>query len=670
LTASGALAGADPRSDIGSGWSTQEWPQEAQTGTANRLFISPFRSVRYQISPTLWANASTWWKSFGYYSTGEITTDFIPGMGIPQAPYGLMAYSTAGGLAILRTQNADPLFFFPRKCSPSGTPVLIGDSSKLTMLTLEYKCSSGGGTLNKDEVGIAVTTGRCSPAPCVPPYYTNTSYHDSRSVSWLESGKGTPYYGLNLSDSQVFFSVDLQSEKKAGIIHSFLWESMTEKWRVPLQTGSGLDKPIPRGQPPPASGEVYQATTPVSIRGTLAVVGAVKMQSAAKEKVTDPIESALFAFNTVDGTQRWVYKITKAGYIMSTPAMLGDSIVFGTSHGRFFSVGNDGKERWKTTEEGRYRAVDKPWVSPSILSEVVMLGPAVDAAANNAYFSGSDGRIYRVGIRSGAVIVSEPLAYYFDPEENTYRTFTINTPPTIGDGSTGSFLTVIMSTRWGISAHDSASALVVVKIPEMTRLSKNVVAPGALVHLDPATASIVSLGTSYGAVLMTGKMTPMIDHQKNLAYFDTEHGNSGSWTNGAGGVSISNGFVFATDPGGFILALRSSLEMAPPGIGFTATPGPYSPPFALDPIQVYPNPFRPDKAFGGTAKFRNLPRGSKVELFTLAYERVRLLTESGFRADWDGKNESGQEVAAGIYHYVITIPDQPALRGKLAVVRR
>ena len=720
LAASGAVAGSDPRTDATSGWTTQEWPQDGQNDASNRAFDAPFRAAQYQYLSGKYEYPESWRWMAWTPTLGELPTEYMPGLNtIPQGPYGVMEVYLENKdkekyLVILRTRDGTYIQGIKKSCRPVGTPVLIGNGSTLTVIALD--CDN----LKQDTYGIGFKqTLTPPPLPTIIYSYVQKS-HSSGFFPWKEAGKGVVNFGPKASGGQVYFSVDLRTEKKPGFIHSVLWETMTEKWKVPLQSGSGLDKPIPRGQPPPASEEIYQATTPVAIRGALAVVGAVRMRKDKDYKEeSDPLESALFAFNTIDGAQRWVYKITKTGKIVPTPAMLEDSIVFGTTRGRFYSVGNDGKGRWQTSEEGRVRTVAKPWNAPSTLEDVTMHGPAVDRARINAYFGGSDGRIYRVGVRSGSITGSEPLAYYIDPDENqtTYRSFTISTPPAIAEGSTGDFLATIISTRnlkpiavTSTSYIDNnASALVLMSIPEMARASTGVTrffestkAYSNIAYFDPTTTKIIKVTTIppptttdyFGACLLTGSMVPKFDYTRNLAYFDTEEGyritieefkgfygkdtkkvpdGFVGWNpNNPGGVSISNGFIYATDQAGNILALRSWLEHPPfSTVGLTVpSPGPYIPPFTLGPVQVYPNPFRPDKAFGGTAKFRNLPRGSRVELYTLAYERVRLLTESGFRADWDGRNDSGQIVAAGIYHYVITIPDQPAIRGKLALIRR
>lgn len=70
-------------------------------------------------------------------------------------------------------------------------------------------------------------------------------------------------------------------------------------------------------------------------------------------------------------------------------------------------------------------------------------------------------------------------------------------------------------------------------------------------------------------------------------------------------------------------------------------------------------------------KFKNLPAGSYVELYTLGYERVRKITEVNYMARWDGRNEAGQIVAPGTYLYKIWTPDnKPPVTGRVALVRK
>lgn len=90
----------------------------------------------------------------------------------------------------------------------------------------------------------------------------------------------------------------------------------------------------------------------------------------------------------------------------------------------------------------------------------------------------------------------------------------------------------------------------------------------------------------------------------------------------------------------------------------------------------FPNPFA-----SSTTIYYNLPERSNVrlEIYNAAGERVRLLVdapqnEGQQQIVWDGRDESGQEVSAGLYVYSIgrsssntTIADP--MRGKMLVVR-
>lgn len=73
--------------------------------------------------------------------------------------------------------------------------------------------------------------------------------------------------------------------------------------------------------------------------------------------------------------------------------------------------------------------------------------------------------------------------------------------------------------------------------------------------------------------------------------------------------------------------------------------------FTLD--QNYPNPFNP------TTKIEFVLSKSgqvRVEIFNILGEKVKTLIDQHLKAgrqlvEWDGKDESGEEVASGIYFY-------------------
>jgi len=83
----------------------------------------------------------------------------------------------------------------------------------------------------------------------------------------------------------------------------------------------------------------------------------------------------------------------------------------------------------------------------------------------------------------------------------------------------------------------------------------------------------------------------------------------------------------------------------------------------INSIVAFPNPFviRSD---ADILNF-NFAKSGEVRIFTLAGE---LITQFPI-GPWDGRNEKGQEVAAGVYLFVITNNNGDAGRGKILLVR-
>jgi ligand-binding sensor domain-containing protein len=79
---------------------------------------------------------------------------------------------------------------------------------------------------------------------------------------------------------------------------------------------------------------------------------------------------------------------------------------------------------------------------------------------------------------------------------------------------------------------------------------------------------------------------------------------------------------------------------------------------------VFPNPF--EIRYSGDRATFEVPSGSVVDIFTLDGSRVRTLA-SDYR--WDGRNESGQPVAAGLYLFRVTYADGTTGTGRLGIVR-
>jgi hypothetical protein len=85
---------------------------------------------------------------------------------------------------------------------------------------------------------------------------------------------------------------------------------------------------------------------------------------------------------------------------------------------------------------------------------------------------------------------------------------------------------------------------------------------------------------------------------------------------------------------------------------------------------VYPSPFVPSRAVGGTLKFRRMPADSRVRIYTIAGELVRGLDADGNGlAEWDGRNEDGTAAVPAVYIYVLQSPSGEKRVGKIEVGR-
>ncbi len=97
----------------------------------------------------------------------------------------------------------------------------------------------------------------------------------------------------------------------------------------------------------------------------------------------------------------------------------------------------------------------------------------------------------------------------------------------------------------------------------------------------------------------------------------------------------------------------------------TITPTPTSTPVGL---HVWPNPFNPTYAVNGVLKAYLCPAGSFMEIYTVSGEWVNTEKEVNGLIEWDGRNNFGNMISAGIYYYLIKKGDQVILKGKLLVV--
>jgi len=97
----------------------------------------------------------------------------------------------------------------------------------------------------------------------------------------------------------------------------------------------------------------------------------------------------------------------------------------------------------------------------------------------------------------------------------------------------------------------------------------------------------------------------------------------------------------------------------------------YAPAEDLDNVIVYPNPFKPQDGHTGVI-FDGLTENVKIRIFTVAGRLAKDWegsTAPDYQWEWDGTNNSGDNVASGLYIYVITADGKEKARGKIAVIR-
>jgi len=506
--------------------------------------------------------------------------------------------------------------------------------------------------------------------------------------------------------------------------------TLTEMWNVPLQTGSGMDKPIPKGSAPPESNELYHAVTTPIADDELVIVGAQRIgreenwgDHAWSSETTN--EAAFFALNTRTGAQKWVKKISGIT-IMPDPVLAEDLIIFGTTDGRAYALNRlDGSVRFQISYDARVRGQTQPLNAPNLYSDVKLYGPAVDWNRQYAYFGGSDGRVHRFDLNSGGIVSSPVLTYFKTVWQRDGNGLPLLKPVTIASAPVifySTFLLVkcfaaenpceriVTDPQRDRDCRKSSSYLFAMSIPNMTMKSQyemdNFTGEEKYfyLHSDPSNKTFAldetltwcgfrqGSGTNIRAgIPLNDWVGYQYDNVRRMCYIT----NTGDMNNGSyalnndsnadadeyldtdlGGVCMTNGYIVAADRGGNVVGVPSLVcanIFSPAGTGgplLNPAP-PFQPGPQLGDIQVYPNPFNPRKAVGGVAKFRNLPEGTVVELITLAHERVRMLTaKTDNIVRWDGKNEAGQEVATGMYIYRLKLPDGKVVTGRLALIRK
>lgn len=124
---------------------------------------------------------------------------------------------------------------------------------------------------------------------------------------------------------------------------------------------------------------------------------------------------------------------------------------------------------------------------------------------------------------------------------------------------------------------------------------------------------------------------------------------------------VSNNFANCTDS----LNVKTCCNVNHLALNLMTTPILISGPVEddLERITVVPNPYRGSEAWDplgqNRVEFRGLPQQSKIEIYTVAGDLVRVLDHTdplSGSEDWDLKNANGDNVTSGIYMFRVTAP--------------
>jgi len=493
-----------------------------------------------------------------------------------------------------------------------------------------------------------------------------------------------------------------------------VYEFMVPDWTALLQLGNDDPRPLPKGQEPAYSAIRFNPVTSPAIRGDLAVIGAQRLETSTDFIISGNMNKgwyALIAFNAQTGVRLWWAII--ANKPVGTPVVLKDRIIFTTRNSMVFCYDYTGRQIWRTkTDDPLFTYRPKPISDPQETARVELSGLAVDSDEIYVYAGGTDGRMHRFSTGNGEHVASEVMWYYqYGWNANrimVYYPCAITMPPAIYRNKSILFKAHTQKlTNYGNGENDrNASCLMILHLPDLTYQGGNVpMASGPGGCTADVEAGVFSQWDNrvYG-IWMTnsGPTSAWQDNYAKNFYYNIDNGYHMDTGNGndadEGGVSLSNGMVLASDRGGNLVQVPSSKQYTVPVIPPVDTdkyprpvikmPNPREsallrgeiygngtgPSTGSGGLEVYPNPFNPSKAQGGKLKFQYLPEGSRVEIYTLDHERVRILhvlTASGNRAQWDGRNEAGQDVASGVYLYRVVLPGRPVTgTGRIVLVRK
>jgi N-acetylneuraminic acid mutarotase len=85
-------------------------------------------------------------------------------------------------------------------------------------------------------------------------------------------------------------------------------------------------------------------------------------------------------------------------------------------------------------------------------------------------------------------------------------------------------------------------------------------------------------------------------------------------------------------------------------------------------IIVYPNPFKPSNGHKEIT-FKNLPQNTSIKIYTISGDLVYSQENVTGTATWKAVNQNGENVASGIYLYLLTTPSGEKKIGKIGVIR-
>ena len=89
----------------------------------------------------------------------------------------------------------------------------------------------------------------------------------------------------------------------------------------------------------------------------------------------------------------------------------------------------------------------------------------------------------------------------------------------------------------------------------------------------------------------------------------------------------------------------------------------------LSNVVVFPSPWDTRKDAGLPLTFSGMTDPATVKIFTLSGFWIRTLQGTKGTASWDLKNDAGQNVASGLYLYLITDSTGDKAKGKFGVIR-